>query len=45
MGQSGKYFSVTKKIEIAASKQHAGNFAAKILSDWVPIQIPKVHLA
>ena len=41
MGQSGKYFSVTKKIEIAASKQHAGNFAAKILSDWVPIQIPK----
>ena len=36
-----KYFTVTKKISIAASKQHAGAFGAKILSDWVPLQIPK----
>ena len=38
----GKYFSITKKIEIAASIQHAGAFGAGlILSDWVPLQIPK----
>jgi hypothetical protein len=37
-----KYFTVTKKISIAASIQHAGAWSAgKILSDWVPIQIPK----
>jgi hypothetical protein len=38
----GKYFSVTKKIEVAASKQHASKFAnGQIIADWQPIQIPK----
>jgi len=37
----GKYFSVTKKIEIAASKQHAAFGAGDVLTDWVPLQIPK----
>ena len=37
----GKYFSVTKKIPIAASKQHAAFASGDVLSDWVSIQIPK----
>tara|TARA_R100000329_G_C7587657_1_gene208360 strand:+ start:36 stop:785 length:750 start_codon:yes stop_codon:yes gene_type:complete len=38
----GKYFSVTKKMPIAASKQHAAAFGAgDVLVDWQPIQIPK----
>ena len=37
----GKYFSVTKKIEIAASKQHAAFGAGDVLTDWVALQIPK----
>jgi hypothetical protein len=37
----GKYFSITKKIEIAASKQHAAFGAGDVLTDWVALQIPK----
>jgi len=38
----GKYFSVTKKIEVAASKQHASKFAiGDVIADWQPVQIPK----
>ena len=38
----GKFFTVTKKIEIAASKQHAEAFAAgDVITDWTPIQIPR----
>ena len=37
----GKYFSITKKIEIAASKQHSAFSAGDVLTDWVPLQIPK----
>jgi len=38
----GKYFSVTKKIEVAASKQHAAGFGAgDVIADWQAIQIPK----
>ena len=38
----GKYFSVTKKISVAASKQHAAAFGAgDIVADWQAIQIPK----
>jgi hypothetical protein len=36
-----KYFTVTKKIEIAASKQHAAFGAGDVLTDWVALQIPK----
>jgi len=38
----GKYFSVTKKIEVAASKQNAAKFQqGEVIADWQPIQIPK----
>ena len=38
----GKYFSVTKKISIAASVQHAGVIAdGNLLADWQAIEIPK----
>ena len=38
----GKYFSVTKKIEVAASLQHAAKFASgDIIADWQAIKIPK----
>jgi len=38
----GKYFSVTKKIEVAASLQHAAKFGAgEIIADWQAVQIPK----
>ena len=38
----GKYFSVTKKIEVAASKQHAAGFGAgDVVADWQAVQIPK----
>ena len=38
----GKYFSVTKKIEVAASKQHASKFGSgQIIADWQAIQVPK----
>ena len=38
----GKYFSVTKKIEVAASKQHLGAFSSgDVVADWQAIQIPK----
>jgi len=38
----GKYFSVTKKISVAASKQHTAAFGAgDIVADWQAIQIPK----
>ena len=38
----GKYFSVTKKISVAASKQPAAAFGAgDIVADWQAIQIPK----
>jgi hypothetical protein len=38
----GKYFNVTVKPTIAASKQHIGAFtAADVLFDWVAFDIPK----
>ena len=38
----GRFFTVTKKIEIAASKQHAAVIdAGKVLADWQAIQIPR----
>ncbi len=37
----GKYFTVTKKIEIAASLQHAAFSAGEVIADWQAIQIPK----
>ena len=38
----GKYFSVTKKIEVAASLQHASKFAAgEVIADWQAIQVPR----
>ena len=37
----GKYFSVTKKMPIAASKQHAAFGAGDVVCDWQPIQVPK----
>ena len=37
----GKYFSVTKKMPIAASKQHAAFGAGDVLVDWTAIEIPK----
>ena len=38
----GKYFSVTKKIEVAASKQQLGAFSSgDVVADWQAIQIPK----
>ena len=37
----GKYFSVTKKMPIAASKQHAAFGSGDVLVDWQPIEIPK----
>jgi len=37
-----KYFSVTKKMPIAASLQHTAAFGSgDVLVDWQPIQIPK----
>jgi len=37
-----KYFTVTKKISIPASVQHAGVIAAgSLIADWQPIQVPK----
>ncbi len=37
-----KYFTVEKKIEIAASKQHAAKFASgDVIADWQSFQIPK----
>ena len=37
-----KYFTVEKKIEVAASKQHAAKFVqGDVIADWQPIQIPK----
>ena len=41
MSLKGKYFSVTKKIEIAASKQHTAFGSGDLIADWQPIQIPK----
>jgi hypothetical protein len=37
----GKFFSVTKKIEIAASKQHAAFGSGDVLADWQAIEIPR----
>lgn len=37
----GKFFSVTKKIEVAASKQHTAFSSGDIVADWQAIQIPK----
>ena len=38
----GKYFNVTLKPTITASRQHSSAFAAgDILFDWAPIQVPK----
>ena len=37
----GKFFSVTKKIEIAASKQHTAFGSGDVVADWQAIQIPK----
>ena len=37
----GKYFSVKKKIEVAASKQHAAFTSGDVVCDWQPIQVPK----
>jgi len=37
----GKYFTVTKKIEVAASIQHAAFSAGEVVADWQTIQIPK----
>jgi hypothetical protein len=37
----GKYFSVTKKMPIAASKQHAAFVSGDVLVDWQAVQIPK----
>ena len=36
-----KYFSVTKKMPIAASKQHTAFGSGDVLVDWQPIEIPK----
>ena len=37
-----KYFTVEKKIEVAASKQHAAAFGGgDVICDWTPIQVPK----
>tara|TARA_R110002020_G_scaffold54851_1_gene152583 strand:- start:303 stop:1058 length:756 start_codon:yes stop_codon:yes gene_type:complete len=37
-----KYFTVTKKISIPASVQHAGVISAgNLIADWQPIQVPK----
>ena len=38
----GRFFTVEKKIEVAASKQHAAKFVqGDVIADWQPIQIPK----
>ena len=37
----GKYFSVTKKLSIAASKQHAAFGSGDVLIDWQAIEIPR----
>ena len=37
----GKFFTVTKKIEVAASKQHVQFGDGDIVADWQAIQIPK----
>tara|TARA_R100000995_G_scaffold50413_1_gene24302 strand:- start:214 stop:981 length:768 start_codon:yes stop_codon:yes gene_type:complete len=37
----GKYFSVTKKMPVAASLQHAAFGAGDVLVDWTAIEIPK----
>ena len=37
----GKYFSVTKKMPIIASLQHAAFSAGEVLVDWTAIEIPK----
>jgi hypothetical protein len=38
----GKYFSVTKKISVAASKQHASKFGTgQVIANWQAIQVPK----
>ena len=37
----GKYFNVTKKIEIAASKQHSAFSSGNVLADWQAIQVPR----
>ena len=38
----GKYFNITKKIEVAASKQHEGAITSgQVIADWQEIQVPK----
>ena len=38
----GRFFTVEKKIEVAASKQHAAKFVqGDVIAAWQPIQIPK----
>ena len=38
----GRFFTLEKKIEVAASKQHAAKFVqGDVIADWQPIQIPK----
>ncbi len=38
----GKYFSVTKKIEVAPFAQHTAKFqTGNVIADWQPVQIPK----
>ena len=38
----GRFFTVEKKIEVEASKQHAAKFVqGDVIADWQPIQIPK----
>jgi hypothetical protein len=37
----GKFFTVTKKIEVAASKQHAAFGAGEVVTDWTAIQVPR----
>ena len=42
MGQSGKYFSITKKISVAASVQNGGVISdGNLIADWQAIEIPK----
>jgi len=37
----GKYFSVTKKMPVIASLQHAAFAAGEVMIDWTAIEIPK----